>query len=110
MIKFRDKGDRDDVMTASKRTKPANLYANEDLTPQRSGILFALRHIRNKSNGKIAACGSFDGRVYAYIGPPSRTGRSQRVFIDSMPKLDKLCLRELGVAYSEIARNSEQRT
>ena len=110
LIRFRDKGERDDVFSSCKRRKPTNLYANEDLTPHKSNILFELRHIRLRSNGKIAACGSVNGWVYAYIAPPSQSGKPQRVFIDNMDKLDELCQRELGVRLSAIGKSSKQQT
>ena len=110
MIRFRDKGDRDDVLFACKRRKPSNLYANEDLTPHRANILFALRHIKRKSNGKIVACGSLTGRVYAFLMPPNQSARPQRVYIDNMEKLNELCQRELGVPYDAISKVDSRRT
>ena len=102
MLKFHDKRDRDDVLLSCKRCKPTDLYVNEDLTPRKSNILFALRRVRRKSNGRISECGSLNGRIYAYIRPPNQSERHQRVFIDSMERLDSICQREFGIALSEI--------
>ena len=105
MIRFRNIEDRDDLMSVCKRRKPHNLYANEDLTAYKANLLFSLRQVRKKSNGKITACGSMSGRVFAYLKPPNESGRNQRIFIDSMEKLDELCQRELGGTRTAICEN-----
>ena len=109
MIGFRDKGDRNDVLFTCKRSRPTNLYANEDLTPHKSHILYVVRQMKDKSNGKIVACGSMNGRIYALIAPPNQSGKPQRVFLDSLDKLDELCQRELDITSSSSARNERRR-
>lgn len=103
MVKFRDQGVKEDVMAACRRVKPANLYANDDLTPVRANILYILRQAKRKSHNKIVACGSMKGRIYVFIKPTNPSARNQKVYLNDMQKLEEFCIRELGVTLAELS-------
>ena len=77
MIKLRDEDVKRDILSACRTVRPPGLYANDDLTPYRAKILFILRKAKNKSDGKLTACGSQNGNVYAFL-KPSNGARSQK--------------------------------
>ena len=80
MLKLRDESTKLDILSACRSVKPADLYANDDLTPLRASLLYLLRRAKSRSNGKLVACGSWNGNVYAYIKPPNGTARNQNLF------------------------------
>ena len=96
MIKLRDRETKRDIMSAFRTVKPKNLYANDDLTPQRARLLYLLRVAKRRCGGIITACGSIDGEVYVYLKPPNPTARSRRLLVNSMERLEDLCRRELN--------------
>lgn len=108
MIKLRDQEVKKDIMSAFRTIKPSRLYANDDLTSHRAKLLHLLRVAKRKYSTKITACGSMDCNVYAYLKPPNPSARSQRVFINSMRKLDELCIRELSTSLAALTGESDQ--
>ena len=98
MLKLRDVNTKQDMQSACRTLRPADLYANDDLTPTRANLLYLLRRAESKSNGRIVACGSLNGTVYALFSPLSDSARKQKVFINTMDRLESLCERELGVS------------
>ena len=101
MVRLRD-GVKGDILAACKRVKPNGLYANDDLTPSRAKVLFLLRQAKKKSNGRILACGSIGGRVYAYVAPPNPSSRNQKVFLNDIQKFESFCVRELGISMRDL--------
>ena len=75
MIKLINPEVKRDLLINCRKIEPAGLYVNEDLTPCRARLLFALRQARKKFNGKLGACGSIDGRVFVYVKPPNPEAR-----------------------------------
>ena len=69
MLKLNDEGIKQDIISACRTVRPPDLYANDDLTPFRARLLYLLRRAKSKSNGKLVACGSSKGNVYAFIKP-----------------------------------------
>ena len=108
MVRFRDRSARDDVLSACRRVKPSNLFANEDLIPSRSRILFVLRHVKKKSNGVIVACGSQNGKIFAFLKSSNSSAQNQKVFINSMKFLDQICEREFGVSSALLCGDNNQ--
>ena len=102
MIKLRDRATKKDIVSAFRSVKPSNLYANDDLTPHRSKLLYLLRVAKRKFPNKILACGSMDSNVYAYLKPPNPVTRSQRLLVNNMRKLEELCVRELDTSLEAI--------
>ena len=73
-----------DILSACKSIKP-NFYANQDLTPVKNSILFALRKIKREFPGSVKGAGSRDGRVYVYVqcknSPP--VSRDKKIPVNS---------------------------
>ena len=101
MLKLRDESITTDILTACRTIKPQDMYANEDLIPSRAKLLYLLRQAKSRSGGRLTACGSIKGNVYALLKPPNKTARSQRIFINTMSRLESLCSRELGISFAE---------
>ena len=108
MLKLRDEDTKRDILSACRTVKPSDLYANDDLTPLRANMLYLLRRAKSKSSGKLVACGSSNGNVYAFIKPPNDSGRNQKVYIKTMDKLKSLFDRELGITLSELTEGVTQ--
>ena len=89
-------------MSAFRTIKSSKLYANDDLTSHRAKLLYLLRVAKRKYSTKITACGSMDCNVYAFLKPSNPSARNQRVFINSMKKLEELCVRELDTSLATL--------
>lgn len=102
LLNLQDEDTKRDILLACRRVRPKGLYANEDLTPHRASLLFAVRRAKKEANGKIAGCGSINGRIFAYLKPPNPEARQQRVFIDNFDRLRNLCQQELIINYDNL--------
>lgn len=91
-----------DLLVACRTVKPQNIYINENLTPGRANILYTLRQAKKRFPGKLAACGSQDGRVYAWIKPKVATGKNTKVFINDKVKLETFCQDTFDVQVSQL--------
>lgn len=91
-----------DLMKACKTVRPNNIYINENLTKTRSTALYAIRQAKKKYPEKISGCSSFDGRVYAWIKPPSADGRSSKMLVNSRERFSELCVNILKCSPSEV--------
>ena len=107
LVKLRDYELKRDIITTCRRLKPVNVFVNGDLTPQRAKILYTLRQVKRKSKGKISACGSQDGKIFAFVKPPNPAAKDQKMIVDSIEKLDEFCVREWGVVASMFVGNSD---
>ena len=89
-----------DILSACKSIKP-NFYANEDLTPVKNSILFALRKIKREFPGSVKGAGSRDGRVYVYVqcenSPPGT--RDKKINVNSYEHLSQFCLDYTGKSF-----------
>lgn len=102
MIKLIRPGLSNDVLHACRTVKPLNFYVNENLTPARSRILFALRHAKRRFPDKIASCGSREGRIYVWMKSQSPNGSNTRVFIDGNRRLEELFSGSFGMTVDEL--------
>ena len=102
IVRLPDRGTKEDILRAFRTSKPSEFYANENLTPGRSKVLFALRRAKRRFPQLISGCGSRDGRVYAWISTPSSTGRNNKIFINSWNKLESVCEEFLGVQVDDL--------
>ena len=102
MLKLHEGSVKRDIQSACRIVKPSELYTNDDLTPHRANLLYLLRRAKRRANGKIVACGSADGSVYAFIRSTGESTRNQKVYIKSMERLVSLCDRELGIPLREL--------
>ena len=98
MLKLCNSEIKKDILGACRGVKPLGLFINDDLIPSRATILFALRQAKKKFPSKIAAaCGSQDGRVFAFVKPPNPSAKNQKIFVNSMQKLEEFCSDTLNV-------------
>ena len=105
VIKFCRREIKQEIISVCKRTKPEGLFINEDLTPTRSRILYALRKAKRRFQNIIASCGSHDGKVHVYIKPPNPSAgiaRNTKVTINSQEQLQKFCERTLEIEAKEL--------
>ena len=65
LLNLRRRDIKNDLLRACKTVKPPNLYMNESLVPRRAHILYLLRRAKRRYT-EISACGSTNGRIYAY--------------------------------------------
>ena len=82
-----------DILAVFKRVKPFNLFANDDLTPLKSRVLYVMSQAKKEFPCKVKFCVSRDGKVFMFLQPPNPNARSQRVFISSMQQLNEMCLK-----------------
>ena len=75
-----------DIRYACKQNKP-NYYVNEDLTPSRSTILWALRMMKRKHSKIISGCNSEDGKVCVWIKSTSPSSRDVKRFLNTYEQL-----------------------
>ena len=85
-----------DILSACRTVKPADMYANDDLTPSKASLLYLIRSVKKKFPTKITACGSSDGRLYLFLKPPDSSARNQRVHINSLLQFNRICEQTFG--------------
>ena len=93
------------IISVCKRTKPEGLFINENLTPTRSRILYALWKAKRRFQNIIASRSSLDGKVHVYIKSPSPgagIARNTKVTINSQEQLQKFCERTLEIEAKEL--------
>ena len=93
LVTFNKKETKIDLLKACKNIKP-NFYVNENLTPRRSTILYALRMIKKSHSDILKGCASYDGKVYAYHASSiagQSTSRDLRTLINSHSCLTNFC-------------------
>ena len=79
-----------DLLTAVRSTKPSKFYINENLTPKRSTLLYALRQAKKKFPSVVSGCNSRDGKVFVYVKPPNSkdpSARNSRMAINTLDNL-----------------------
>lgn len=108
IVKLCRRDTKNDLLRACKTAKPANLYINENLTRKRNVIFYGLRKSKKKFPNIVAGCGTFDGKVYAWIKPPNLNApnaRNTKVIINSRDKFDSFCASTLKCDPSELVDN-----
>lgn len=106
MVKLTNGDTKRDILHACRSVRPPDLFANEDLTSERSKILFALRQAKKKSPLKVSGCGSRDGSVYVYLRTPNPSARDRRVYVNNLRILEELCTGDLGLSVSDLIEGS----
>lgn len=97
VIKLKHTDVKHDLLMSARRVKPHKLYINENLTPSRSTILYVLRRVKKMHPDKIDACGSYDGRIYAWLRSTQPGARNTKVFLNSENKLESFLDKSIGV-------------
>ena len=107
LVRFLSRDVRNDVLLSAKKVKPEGFFVNENLTPERAGILYKLRQIKKLKPGKLGACGSINGRIYVYLRSENPTGRDQKVYMKSMADLEETLDKHFGEKIEEILNIAE---
>ena len=105
LVKLKSLEDKRDIIRAAKRVKPSQLYINENLTQERSRILFALRQARRKFTETVSGCESRDGKIFVYVKAPVPTNRDSKVMINSWSRLDEWCRKTLDIQATSLLDN-----
>ena len=101
MLQLRGKADKKLIIDSFRSNRPPGLYANENLTQQRSSILYAVRQAKKKFPDKLLFCGSTEGRVFTWLRAESPNSRNIKLFVNDMEKLEELCMNHLKVSSAE---------
>ena len=104
LVKVVDGHLKQDIIRSCKSTRPPNLFINDNLTPSRSKILFALRQVKRKKLGNLSACGSLKGDVYAWIRDPS--GKDRKFYLNTWSKLENFCEKSLNIRLDDLMLES----
>ena len=91
---------RRELILACKKIRPNFIFINENLTSNRSSILFCIRKAKRTFLDVVSNCGSFDGRVYVCTKPPnpeSPGARNSRVNVNTREQLQTFCQRTLKI-------------
>ena len=105
ILKFCRREIKNDITSSCRTMKPENFYANENLTPTRSKILYVLRQAKKRHPNKIASCKSIDGKVLAWVKPPrpdAPGARNTRVSLNTKASLEKFLHDILETSLSNI--------
>ena len=94
LIKLYEPNIKSGLIYAS-RNKPrhTSLFINENLTPERRAIFYALR--RMKKDGLISGCTTMDGKLFAFTKAPITGQRDVRHRIASKSALSEFCTTKL---------------
>lgn len=107
LVKFNKREIKDTVLMNCKSVKPTNLYINENLTPMRAKILSLLRRLKREKPQRLAAVGSRDGRVYAWLKPPNPSAPNSKVFFNTLANVEKFC-GDLEVNFNEFVGSNSR--
>ena len=102
VVRFSSIGVKRDLISSCRTVKPPGLYFNDYLTPTRSEILFTLRQAKRKHPYVIAAVGSQNNSVFAFLKSHNVNDKNFKVFINSKVKLGEFCEKSLGTTLEEV--------
>ena len=86
-----------DILLACRTYKPRNLYVNDNLTPNRSKILYALRQIKRRQPGLLTGCGSVNSRVFAWYKGDQNSDKPIRINLNTWENFVIFCEKSLNV-------------
>lgn len=81
--------------------KPADLFINGNLTPNRAKIVSTLRRIKREKPSHVSAVGSRDGRVFAWLKLPNSKASGVKRTFNSMKDVEKVC-DDLNLNFAEL--------
>ena len=97
-----------EVVKASRTTRPQGLFFSENLIPKRQAIMKVLRKAKQDHSDKISGCSSIRGGVYVWIKPPrpdNPGARNSRLPVNTFSQLKNFCDSILSVEVSELVEN-----
>ena len=99
IVKFCRRNTKMDVLSASRRTKAANFFINESLTPVRQTIAYVLRKAKRQFPRIISGSSSIEGKNYVWINPPNPSApgaKALRHAVHTHDRLVNFCNKTLG--------------
>ena len=108
LIRLRDRGLKNDLLHTARKSKPAGLFLNDNLTPSRSTILFALRKAKKLCPEKVIACGSSEGKVFVWLRSAKPGEGNTKIFVNNENKLEKLFSGTFGIELGTVINNNSQ--
>ena len=82
-----------ELLSNQRRVKPNGFFINENLTPMRNTILFALRKMRRFPDSRVKGCSSHEGKVYVWVKTSPNAGpsvRDTKIPVNSRGKLEEI--------------------
>ena len=107
IVKFCRRDIKNDLFTASRRSKPDQFFINECLTPQRQTISYVLRRAKREFPTIVSGSATFDGKVYAWVKPPNPNApgaKDLRHAVNNHSRLLDFCNRTLNVPLSHFIK------
>ena len=93
IVKLCRRDTKRELLSNQRRVKPAGFFINENLTPMRNTIMYALRKMRHFPDSRVKGCSSHDGKVYAWVKTSPNAGPSvkdTRIPVNSREKLEEI--------------------
>ena len=103
IVKLCRRDTKRELITNQRRVKPAGFFINENLTPMRNTIMFALRKMRRFPESRVKGCSSYEGKVYAWVKTSPNAGpsvRDTKILVNSREKLEEVSLNFTGKSLS----------
>ena len=94
IVKFCRRETKVNILSSVRRAKPANLFANESLTPTRQKIAMALRKAKRVCPSIVSGSTTIDGSIYVWTKPanPNAHGaRDTKMKINTFARLEDFC-------------------
>ena len=98
---------RRDIVQACKLARPADLYINDNLSKNRSRILYALRQAKRRKPELLGGCGSQNGRFFVWIKAPDASTKNRKAYLNSWDKLSDFCVRSLQLEADSLITDNE---
>jgi len=105
LVKFSNQQIRNYVLSGCKSVKPANIFTNEYLTPQRAKLLAMLKKLKRAAPQYISAVSSRNGRIFAWCKSHNGSSRDTKKFFSSMKDLDGYA-EALNISMSDVSDNN----
>lgn len=105
LVKVKSSDEKSSIVRSCKTAKPSGCYINDNLTTGRLRILRALRNAKRRKPLLISACGSRDGRIFAWV--KLSPDRPTKFYFDSWTKLETFAVETLGLQMSDLNSNLE---
>ena len=108
IAKFCRRDTKRDILQACRRTKPANFYVSESVSPLRSTILYALRKMKKVPNSRVKRVTTQDGSVTAFVSASPNapaTAALTKVTLNTRTKLQEFCTSMFNKPLSDFVQN-----
>ena len=91
IAKFCQRSTKNDILSAARKLRRPQFFANESLTPPRQTIAYVLREAKKEFPNIISGCSTRDGHVCVWMKPPNPDARAVRHNINNKKHLEDFC-------------------